>query len=95
MWVACVQAALQMWKPCQSLYADIVNDFGTESWVHLNPVEKRPAGYNRPARQPWLTSTNHWIFPSAQETGVFVLTRLKNMTTFKKKLRFAIFQSQD
>lgn len=59
-----------MWKPCQSLYADIVNDFGTESRVHLNPAEKRPAGYNQPAWQPWLTFPEHQIFLSAQEAGV-------------------------
>lgn len=75
MWLACVQAVLQMSKPCQSLYTDIVNDFGTENCVHLNPVEKRPAGYNRPTRQPWITATEHQIFPSAQETGVCLLTQ--------------------
>lgn len=89
MWVACVQAVLQMWKPCHCLYGDIVNDFGTESRVHLNPAEKRPAGYNRPARQPWLTSSEHPIF-------VCVVTTLKKTTKkknfFKARTKYSLKQ---
>lgn len=39
----CTGSATKMRKPCQSLYADIVNDFGTESSVHLNPAGGKKA----------------------------------------------------
>lgn len=92
MWVACVQAALQMWKPCQSLYADIVNDFGTESGVHLNPAEKNALQVTvgpHSSRDSLLTNMRFFRLHRKQ---VCVPTRLKNMTKPNVDLRF---QSQD